>query len=420
MRFFRVRLLNAYDMAIEQLKNAAKYLNLDQSTLDVLSKPERELQVNFPVKMDNGLVRVFTGFRVQHNNARGPFKGGIRYHPAVEINEVRALSMWMTWKTSVLNIPLGGAKGGVACNAKEMSKDELERLTRKYALMISPIIGPYTDIPAPDVYTDSQTMAWIMDTYSRMIGYQVPAVVTGKPIPLGGSLGRSTSTSRGAIVSAKEAAKTFRKSLSGRGIAVQGYGNVGANAAIIAKEYGSKIVAVSDSKGGIYNEKGLNPLEVLKHKEKTGSVVGFPGSKGISNEDLLEIPCDILIPSALEGQIHRGNANKIQAKIIVEGANGPTTPEADKILFDREILVVPDILANGGGALVSYFEWVQNLSRFYWTEDEVNKRLEKKMREAFLEVHNIAVSKDIDMRTAALILSVGRVVEAMKLAGSFP
>jgi glutamate dehydrogenase (NAD(P)+) len=412
--------LNAYEMALEQLRNAAKYLNLDQSTIDVLSKPKRELQVNFPVKMDNGMVRVFTGFRVQHNDARGPFKGGIRYHPAVEINEVRALSMWMTWKTSVLNIPFGGSKGGVACNPKEMSKDELERLTRKYTMMISPIIGPNTDIPAPDVYTNSQTMAWVMDTYSSMVGYQVPAVVTGKPIPLGGSLGRSTSTSRGVIVTAKEAAKTFKKNLAGRGIAVQGFGNVGANAAIIAKEYGSKIIAVSDSKGGIYNEKGLNPLEIQKHKEKTGSVVGFPGSKDISNQDLLEIPCDILIPSALEGQIHKGNANKIQAKIIVEGANGPTTPEADKILFDREILVVPDILANGGGVLVSYFEWVQNLSRFYWTEDEVNKRLEKMMREAFLDVHNIAVSKDVDMRTAALILSVGRVVEAMKLSGSFP
>jgi len=407
-------------MALEQLKNAAKYLNLDQSTIDVLSKPKRELQVNFPVKMDNGLVRVFTGFRIQHNDARGPFKGGIRYHPAVEINEIRALSMWMTWKTSVLNIPFGGAKGGVACNPKEMSKDELERLTRKYTMMISPIIGHNTDIPAPDVYTNSQTMAWIMDTYSSIVGYQVPAVVTGKPIPLGGSLGRSTSTSRGIIVTAKEAAKTFKNSLAGRGIAVQGFGNVGANAAIMAKEYGSKIIAVSDSKGGIYNEKGLNPLEIQKHKEKTGSVVGFPGSKGISNQDLLEISCDILIPSALEGQIHKGNANKIQAKIIVEGANGPITPEADKILFDREILVVPDILANGGGVLVSYFEWVQNLSRFYWTEDEVNKLLDKKMHEAFLEVHNIAASKDVNMRTAALILSVGRVVEAMKLSGSFP
>jgi glutamate dehydrogenase/leucine dehydrogenase len=287
-------------------------------------------------------------------------------------------------------------------------------------MMISPIIGPNTDIPAPDVYTNSQTMAWIMDTYSSIVGYQVPAVVTGKPIPLGGSLGRSTSTSRGIIVTAKEAAKTFKNSLAGRGIAVQGFGNVGANAAIMAKEYGSKIIAVSDSKGGIYNEKGLNPLEIQKHKEKTGSVVGFPGSKGISNQDLLEISCDILIPSALEGQIHKGNANKIQAKIIVEGANGPITPEADKILFDREILVVPDILANGGGVLVSYFEWVQNLSRFYWTEDEVNKLLDKKMHEAFLEVHNIAASKDVNMRTAALILSVGRVVEAMKLSGSFP
>ena len=415
-----MKFLNAYDIAKEQLRNAAKYIDLDQATIDVLSKPKRELQVSFPVKMDNGQVKVFTGYRIQHNDARGPFKGGIRYHPAVDVNEVRALSMWMTWKTSVLNIPYGGAKGGVTCNPKEMSKDELERLTRKYTMMISPVIGPYVDIPAPDVYTDSQTMAWIMDTYSHMVGYQVPAVVTGKPISLGGSLGRSTSTSRGAVVIAKEAAKMTRKSLAGRGIAVQGFGNVGANAAIIAKEYGSKIVAVSDSRGGIYCEKGLDPSDVLKYKEKTGSVVGYPGSKSISNEELLEISCDILIPSALEGQIHKGNAGKVQAKIIVEGANGPTTPEADRILFDRDVLVVPDILANGGGVLVGYFEWVQNISRFYWTEDEVNKRLEKKMHEAFLDVHNIASSKDVDMRTAALILSINRVVEAMKLSGNFP
>jgi len=404
--------LSAHETALQQLKVAAEHLNLDMATLDVLSRPKRELQVSFSIKMDNGQQKVFTGYRVQHNDARGPYKGGIRYHPAVEINEVRALAMWMTWKTAVLNIPYGGAKGGVTCNPKEMSKPELERLTRKYTAMIFPIIGPYTDIPAP-------TMAWIMDTYSKMVGYQVPAVVTGKPISLGGSCGRATSTSRGVIVAAKEAAKTFRRGLAGRGIAVQGYGNVGANAAIIGREYGAKIVAVSDSKGGIYNERGLNPLDVLKHKERTGSVVGFPGTKEISNEELLEVPCDILIPSALEGQIRSENAGKIQAKIIVEGANGPTTPEADRILFDRGVMVVPDILANGGGVLVSYFEWVQNLSRLYWTEEEVNKRLEKKMREAFLEVYDISKSKDVDLRTAALILSVGRVVEAMKLAGDF-
>ncbi|MGQ9780647.1 MAG: Glu/Leu/Phe/Val family dehydrogenase [Nitrososphaeria archaeon] len=411
--------MNAYDTALQQLKTAAEHLNLDEATFDALSRPKRELHVSFSIRMDNGQERVFSGYRVQHNDARGPYKGGIRYHPAVDVNEVRALAMWMTWKTAVLNIPYGGAKGGVTCNPKEMSKPELERLTRKYTAMIFPIIGPYTDIPAPDVYTDSQIMAWIMDTYSKMVGYQVPAVVTGKPVTLGGSRGRATSTSRGVIVAAKEATKTFRRGLAGRGVAVQGYGNVGANAAIIGKEYGAKIVAVSDSKGGIYNERGLNPLEVLKHKERTGSVVGFSGAKEISNEELLEIPCDILIPSALEGQIHKENAAKIQAKIIVEGANGPTTPEADKILFDRGVMVVPDILANGGGVLVSYFEWVQNLSRLYWTEEEVNKRLEKKMHEAFLEVYNISKSKCVDMRTAALILSVGRVVEAINLTGDF-
>ncbi|MGB9726945.1 MAG: Glu/Leu/Phe/Val family dehydrogenase [Nitrososphaeria archaeon] len=412
--------MNAYEMALVQLSTAANYLGLEDSIVNILSKPKRELQVSFPVKMDDGHVKVFTGYRVQHNDARGPFKGGIRYHPLVDINEVRALAMWMTWKTAVLNIPYGGAKGGVACNPKEMSKSELERLTRKYTMMISPIIGPYTDIPAPDVYTDSQTMAWIMDTYSQLVGYRVPAVVTGKPISLGGSAGRTTATSRGVIVAAKEAAKAFKREMEGLGVVVQGFGNVGANAAILAKEFGAKVIAVSDSKGGIYNERGLDVIEVLKHKERTGSVINFPGAKNVSNEELLELPCDILIPAALEGQIHKNNAKNIQAKIVVEGANGPTTPEADKILFDREIMVVPDILANGGGVLVSYFEWVQNLTNLYWKEEEVNEKLDNKMREAFLQVYNIAKERDVDMRTAAMILSVGRVVEAMTTAGYFP
>ena len=412
--------MNAYEMALVQLRTAANYLNLENSIIDILSKPKRELQVSFPVKMDDGRVKVFIGYRVQHNDARGPFKGGIRYHPLVDINEVRALAMWMTWKTAVLNIPYGGAKGGVACNPKEMSKSELERLTRKYTMMISPIIGPYTDIPGPDVYTDSQTMAWIMDTYSQLVGYRVPAVVTGKPISLGGSAGRATATSRGVIVVAKEAAKAFKKGMEGLGVVVQGFGNVGANAAILAKEFGAKVIAVSDVKGGIYNERGLDVLEVLKHKERTGSVINFPGAKNVSNEELLELPCDILIPAALEGQIHKNNAKNIQAKIVVEGANGPTTPEADKILFDRGVMVVPDILANGGGVLVSYFEWVQNLTNLYWKEEEVNEKLDNKMREVFLQVYNIAKERDVDMRTAALILSVGRVVEAMTAAGYFP
>jgi len=412
--------MNAYEMALVQLKTAAGHLNLEDSVVEILSKPKRELQVSFPVKMDNGKVKVFTGYRVQHNDSRGPFKGGIRYHPLVDINEVRALAMWMTWKTAVLNIPYGGAKGGVACNPKELSKAELERLTRKYTMMIFPIIGPYTDIPAPDVYTDSQTMAWIMDTYSQIVGYRVPAVVTGKPLSLGGSAGRTTATSRGVIVAAKEAAKAFKREIEGLGVVVQGFGNVGANAAILAREFGAKVIAVSDSKGGIYDERGLDVLEVLRHKERTGSVVNFPGAKNVSNEELLELPCDILVPAALEGQIHKGNAKNIQAKIVVEGANGPTTPEADRILFDREIMVVPDILANGGGVLVSYFEWVQNLTNMYWREEEVNEKLDSKMREAFLQVYNIAKERDVDMRTAALILSVGRVVEAMTAAGQFP
>ncbi|MEM3403365.1 MAG: Glu/Leu/Phe/Val dehydrogenase [Nitrososphaeria archaeon] len=411
--------MNAYDIAIEQLKSSWKHIDHDKSYLEILSKPKRELQVSFPVKMNNGEVKVFTGYRVQHNDARGPYKGGIRYHPNVDLNEVRALAMWMTWKTAVVNIPYGGAKGGVTCNPKEMSKPELERLTKKFTIMISPIIGPYVDIPAPDVYTDAQVMAWIMSTYSQLVGHQEPGVVTGKPIALGGSLGRTTATSRGAVIVAKEAAKIVRKSIKGA-VAIQGYGNVGANAAIIAKELGAKIVAVSDSKGGVYNENGLNPLKLLEHKEKTGSVINFPGAKNITNEELLEIKCDILIPSAMEGQIHKGNANNIQAKVIVEGANGPTTPEADKILFDNGVLLVPDILANSGGVLVSYFEWLQNLSRNYWSEDEVNKMLVKRIREAFFDIYTISKSKDIDMRTAAMVVSVNRVVEAMKLAGESP
>ncbi len=412
--------MNPYEMALVQLRTAASYLNLDDSIVEILSRPKRELQVSFPVRMDDGKIKVFTGYRVQHNDSRGPFKGGIRYHPLVDINEVRALAMWMTWKTAVLNIPYGGAKGGVACNPKEMSKSELERLTRKYTMMISPIIGPYTDIPAPDVYTDSQTMAWIMDTYSQLVGYRVPAVVTGKPISLGGSAGRSTATSRSVIVAAKEATKTFKKKIEDLRIVIQGFGNVGANAAILAKEFGAKVIAVSDSKGGIYDEKGLDVLEVLKHKERTGSVVNFTGAKNVTNEELLELPCDVLIPAALEGQIHKDNAKNIQAKMVVEGANGPTTPEADKILFDREVMVVPDILANSGGVLVSYFEWVQNLTNLYWTENEVNEKLDNKIREAFLQVYDIAKKRSVDLRTAALILGIGRVVEAMTTAGYFP
>jgi len=379
--------LNPFDIAREQIDRAGKKLNLDSGLLEVLKNPRRELTVHFPVKMDDGKVRVFTGYRVQYNDAIGPFKGGIRYHWNVSLDEVRALSCWMTWKCAVMGIPYGGAKGGVICNPKEMSKGELERMTRRYASEISIIIGPEKDIPAPDVYTDSQTMAWIMDTISMNKGFAQPGVVTGKPLVIGGSLGRDEATSRGMMYATREAGKKVKLNLKGASVAVQGFGNVGSHyARLMHDEQGSKIVAVSDSKGGIYSEKGFDPKEVLAFKEKTGSVVGFPGTREVTNEDLLELPVDIVAPCALEGILTSDNAPRIKGKIVAEGANGPTTPEADDILHKRGILVIPDILANGGGVTVSYFEWVQNLSEFFWTKKDVDEKLEGIMVSAFNRV----------------------------------
>ena len=410
----------AIKIALEQLRTAAEKLELDPGIHEMLKQPKRSLIVSITIKMDNGKIGVFTGCRVQHNGARGPFKGGIRYHPNVTVEEVTALAMWMTWKCAVIDIPYGGAKGGVCCNPKEMSMGELERLTRRYTTMLLDIIGPYRDVPAPDVYTDAQTMAWIMDTYSQFKGYSVPECVTGKPLSIGGSEGRTEATSRGVVICAREAAKKLRVKLKGATVAVQGYGNVGWNAAKIAHKMGCKIVAVSDSTGGIYCKKGLNPYKVYQHKIKTGSVTNFKGCRNITNKELIETKCDILIPAALENQITKANADKVKARIVAEGANGPTTPEADRALYEKGVFLVPDILANSGGVTVSYFEWVQNLTREHWTLREVNRKLEDKMVKAFNDVYKLAKKEKSDMRMAALMVGVGRVADAIKTLGLWP
>ncbi len=411
---------NPYQNAMKQLEDTARLIKLDPDAHEMLRQPKRILSVSIPIKMDSGRVRNFQGYRVQFNDARGPFKGGIRYHPKVTLDEVKALATWMTWKCSVVDIPYGGAKGGVICDPKNMSNGEKERLTRRYTAAIADFIGPYRDVPAPDVYTDSQTMAWILDTYSQIHGYQIPEVVTGKPISLGGSEGRNNSTARGCIICAREAAKVSNLSLKGATAAVQGYGNAGSWAAEFLNELGVKVVAASDSQGGIKLMNGLNPARVLSHKEKTGSVVNFEGTSEVSNEELLELDVDILIPAALENAITARNASRVKAKIICEAANGPTTPEADAILAKNNVLLVPDILANAGGVAVSYLEWVQNLNREHWTEDEVNQKLEHKMVAAFKSVHEASVKYDVPMRLGALAVAVGRVAEAIKTLGMWP
>jgi len=410
-----------WEMALQQLKKAADLLNLEEDIREILSHPQREVQVSLPVRMDNGKIKVFIGYRVQHNNARGPYKGGIRYHPNVSLDEVRALAMWMTWKTAVLDLPLGGAKGGIVCDPKTLSPGEIERLTRRYAYAISGIIGPYEDVPAPDVYTGPQHMAWIMDTYSILKGHLEPGVITGKPVEVGGSLGRNDSTSRGVAIVVAEAARKLNINIKGATVAIQGFGNVGSNAAIImAKEYGMKVVAVSDSKGGIYNKNGLNVDKVLAEKEKSGTVTTYKDAEKITNDELLTLDVDVLVPAALEQVITKDNAEKIKAKIIGEGANGPTTPEADEILYQKGTMVIPDILANSGGVTVSYFEWVQNLERLQWPLEQVNKMLEQKMIKAFNDVYEASKKYKTDMRTAALTVAVSRVSQAIKLRGIWP
>jgi glutamate dehydrogenase (NAD(P)+) len=411
---------NPYEIAQRQFDNAAKYLDLKAGIKAKLRVPKRELTVYFPAKMDDGSIQMFTGHRVQHNLARGPAKGGIRYHPDVTIDEVRAMAMWMTWKSAVVGIPYGGAKGGVVCNPKVMSERELERLTRRFTSEIIMLIGPESDIPAPDVNTNAQTMAWIMDTYSMTKGYSVPAVVTGKPVEIGGSLGRREATGRGVMFTTREALKYLGMPIGGIRVAVQGFGNVGAIGAQLLQELGCTVIAVSDSRGGIYSPKGLNVEDVMRHKAETGMVAGYPGTDEITNEELLGLDCEVLVPAALENQITGENADHIEARVIAEGANGPTTPEADDILFDKGAFVIPDILANAGGVTVSYFEWVQGLQSFFWSEDEVNANLEKIMVKAFQDVLAISQRREVNMRIAAYILAIDRVATATLLRGIYP
>jgi glutamate dehydrogenase (NAD(P)+) len=413
--------INPFEVALKQLDEAAKLIKLDKGLHQVLASPKRVLTVSLPVKMDKGEIRVFTGYRSQHNDARGPYKGGIRYHPQVTIDEVKALSMWMTWKCAVADIPYGGGKGGIICNPKEMSDGELERMTRRYAYAIADIIGPHTDIPAPDVYTGGKEMAWIMDTYSALKGNFVqPEIITGKPIAIGGSLGRNEATGRGLGFTVREAAKKLKINMKTATVAVEGFGNAGQFASQFVEEQGAKVIAASDSRGGVYNKAGMEVAALRKHKERTGSVVGFPGAKSMSNEELLETECTILIPAALENQITGKNVGKVKAKIMAEAANGPTTPEADDILYRNKILTIPDILANGGGVTVSYFEWLQNLRRDYWTEAEVNERLDKNITKAFLDVYDTHEKYSVNMREASTVLAVNRVVEAVKIRGLWP
>src|ERR1700677_724452 len=360
--------LNPYRISQIQFNIAAEYLKLGQGLRQILRAPKRVLEVSVPTKMDNGQIKVFTGFRVQHNVARGPAKGGIRYHSGVTLDEVKALAMWMTWKTATVNIPYGGGKGGVICDPKRMSKAELERMTRRYTSEILPVIGPEQDIPAPDVYTDAQTMAWIMDTYSMTKGYSSLGVVTGKPVSIGGSEGRAEATARGCVVVVEEACKVKKMSLRGASVAIQGFGNAGSNAARLFAEKKARVVAISDSRGGVFNSRGIDPLKAMRYKERSGTVVGMPGTSRISNDDLLTMKCDILVPAALENSITLNNADQIKAKIVAEAANGPTTPHADEVLARKGVMLIPDILANAGGVTVSYFEWVQDLQSFFWSE----------------------------------------------------
>jgi glutamate dehydrogenase (NAD(P)+) len=412
--------LNPHRIAQIQFDIAAEHLKLDQGLRQILRTPKRVLEVSIPTKMDNGQVKVFTGYRVQHNVARGPAKGGIRYHPAVTVDEVKALAMWMTWKTATVNIPFGGGKGGVICDPKRMSKPELERMTRRYTSEILPLIGPEQDIPAPDVYTDSQTMAWIMDTYSMTKGYSSLGVVTGKPVSIGGSEGRKEATARGCLVAIEEACKLKKMSLRGASVAIQGFGNAGSLVARLLTEKKARVVAISDSRGGVFNSRGIDPLKAGRYKDRSGTVVGMPGTSRISNDDLLTLKCDILIPAALENAITLNNVDQIKAKIVAEAANGPTTPHADEVLARKGIVLLPDILANAGGVTASYFEWVQDLQSFFWPAAEVNSKLESVMRRAFLDVHETTRKHHTHMRTGAYILGVGRVADATLVRGLFP
>jgi glutamate dehydrogenase (NAD(P)+) len=412
--------VNLYDVAVSQFNDAADRLGLSQPMRAILSKPKRELVVNFPVRMDNGSVEMFTGYRVQHNINRGPAKGGIRFSPLVSLDEIRALAMWMTWKCAVVGIPFGGAKGGVICEPRKMSRVELERMTRRYATEISILMGPNSDIPAPDMNTNPQVMAWIMDTYSMHEGYSVPAVITGKPLSIGGSEGRLEATARGVQVITREAMRDYDMVPADCSVVVQGFGNVGSITARLLHEMGCKVVALSDINGGVYNAKGINIPRAVRYSKEHGTLLDLPETEPISNEELLELPCDVLIPAALENQLTDENAARIKAHMVVEAANGPTTPEADRILNDRGIAIVPDVLANAGGVTVSYFEWVQDLQHFFWAEQEINQRLEAIMTRAYQAVRHKSQEQETNLRLGAYLLAVARVAEATELRGVYP
>jgi len=405
---------------LSEFDEVAEIMNLDKGLRGILREPKRSLEVSCPVRMDDGSIKVFKGFRVQHNTTRGPAKGGIRYHPDVTLDEVKALAMLMTFKCAIVGVPFGGAKGGIVCDPKEMSKGELERLTRRYTSEIIPIIGPEKDIPAPDVNTNPQVMAWIMDTYSMDVGYSVPGVVTGKPVNIGGSPGRSAATARGVMFTIFSAAKNLGFDPLTQRFVIQGFGNVGGNLAHLLFYEGCKIIAVSDIEGGIYNPKGLDPVKISEALKEKGSVTGFKDADRITNKELLTLDCDILVPAAVENQITKDNADKVKAKLIAEAANGPTTSKADKILEDKGIFVVPDILANAGGVTVSYFEWIQGLQFYFWSEREVNLKLRDIMEKAFQNVYRIHKERNVSMRRAALMLAIERVADATRVRGLYP
>jgi glutamate dehydrogenase (NAD(P)+) len=411
---------NAWTNAQRQFDNAAALLDLPQGLREVLREVRRELRLRFPVKMDDGTLQMFQGYRVQHNTTRGPAKGGIRYHPEVSLEEIKALSMWMTWKCALMNIPYGGAKGGVVVDPSKLSMRELERLTRRFASEVMILVGPESDIPAPDVNTSPQIMAWIMDTVSMEAGYSIPAVVTGKPLSIGGSEGRQSATGRGVTVAAIEICKRLSRDPAKTTVAIQGFGNVGSVSAELMDEAGFQVNAVSDVSGGIYVESGLDIPAVLEHRTKTGNVIDFPGAKNISNSELLELPVDMLVPAALENQITEKNAANIKASILVEAANGPTTPDADEILEKRGVVVVPDILANAGGVTVSYFEWVQDLQSFFWEEAEINQKLEKILQHAFVQMCEQADTRNVSLRMGAYLVAVKRVADATSVRGIYP
>jgi glutamate dehydrogenase (NAD(P)+) len=411
---------SAWESALKQLDDAAKIVDLDPGVHEVLRSPRRTLEVAIPTRMDDGSIRVFTGYRVHHNTSRGPSKGGIRYHASVTLDEVKALAMWMTWKCAVVNIPYGGAKGGVIVDPKLLSRTELERMTRRYASEILPLIGPERDIPAPDMGTNEDVMAWIMDTYSTREGFSVPGVVTGKPVAIGGSKGRVSATGRGVTYVTLATLKHLGMAVEEARIVVQGFGNVGSHAVQLLEDVGCIVVGISDVKGGVYNPKGLSFRGLTAHAREAGTIVGYEGGETITNDELLELDCDVLIPAAMENQLTEDNAERVKATVIVEAANGPTSPPGDDIFKERGVLVVPDILANSGGVTVSYFEWVQDIQSYYWDEDEVNERLRKIMERAYVDVLTLSQDRKVTMREAATVLGVTRVAEAHQTRGLYP